>query len=206
MKKNKYKVIIPLIIIAAIPALFFIYIFFIGFDCGTSCKPYGFCRCHGIPITLKNTDCLGFKRYIDKCCINCSPIDNDNKENKNMTQAELNKEFKLKINEEIEIKEENIKVKFLDVIEDSRCPSDINCFWQGQAIILVNIYKDNKDLGNFSLITHSENKKSFDQYSIEFTNIDPYPKTTKGIEKSDYIITLVIKKNMSEENENFRIY
>ena len=56
--------------------------------------------------------------------------------------AELDVPFQLKINQTGFIKSENIKIFFLNVTEDSRCPSDVECIWPGQVTILINILKN----------------------------------------------------------------
>src|SRR5688500_11058174 len=37
-----------------------------------------------------------------------------------------------------------ITVKFLELIEDSRCPADVNCVWAGVARIKVQLRKNGK--------------------------------------------------------------
>ena len=119
----------------------------------------------------------------------------------NISENNLDEEFQLKIDEETLIKSENINIKFLDVIEDSRCSADANCVWPGQVIISINISKDNKDFGNFNLNTSIDTVEYFDQFSIEFIKIDPYRMyMMKEINKADYIATFIIKQNKSTEN------
>ena len=63
----------------------------------------------------------------------------------------LGAEFELKVNQEAVINSENIRIKFLEILEDSRCPRDVQCIWAGQIKILINIMKNNQDMGNFEL-------------------------------------------------------
>ena len=90
-------------------------------------------------------------------------------------------------------------IKFKEVVTDSRCPSDANCIWAGEAIIKVELYKD----GNFieekevkfsgtgnSRSLFSSNEKDFLAYSLS-----PYPKAANGrIEKKDYCLNLSLKQ------------
>src|SRR3972149_9754011 len=48
-------------------------------------------------------------------------------------EANLDSEFVLQIDQSAEIKSEELKITFLNVTSDSRCPSDVTCIWQGQA-------------------------------------------------------------------------
>ncbi|MEM7819315.1 MAG: hypothetical protein QXD48_00620 [Candidatus Aenigmatarchaeota archaeon] len=110
----------------------------------------------------------------------------------------LNNSFKLKIDQVAIIEGESIKIKFLNITEDSRCPSDVVCVWEGQTTVIVNIMKDNKNLGIFTLTSRSGHPdlaiKNFDRYSIRLIKVEPYPKTTQKIETSHYVITLNVSK------------
>jgi hypothetical protein len=111
-----------------------------------------------------------------------------------IVRADLGDPFQLKINQIGYIKSENIKIVFLNVTEDSRCPSDVDCIWPGQVTILINITKDNKDTGEYNLTLGTDFDeraiKEFDGYSIKLMIVDPYPISTQEIELTDYIITL----------------
>ena len=108
-------------------------------------------------------------------------------------------QFQLKINQTASLESDSIKVKFLNMTADSRCPSDVTCVWQGEAKIFVNIIKDNQDLGDFSLTSRAGDKdlaiQVFNGHSIQVTKIDPYPTKGKKISLSDYIATFVIIKS-----------
>jgi hypothetical protein len=86
---------------------------------------------------------------------------------------------------------QDLQIKIIN-LTDSRCPSDVTCVWQGQAKILVDINKGNQNLGNFSLILNDKNLKaqSFDHYSINLIEVNPYPISSNKTHLSDYDITL----------------
>src|SRR3989337_1626269 len=54
-------------------------------------------------------------------------------------EANLDSEFLLQVNQSAEIKSEDMKIIFLNVTSDSRCPSDVTCIWQGQAAIELDV-------------------------------------------------------------------
>jgi hypothetical protein len=115
-----------------------------------------------------------------------------------MIFTKLDSQFQFKINQVALIEYGNIKIKFLNVIQDSRCPSDVVCVRAGDVAILVNINKNNKNLGDFMLIVSPGNEdlaiEIFDGYSVKLIKVDPYPTTSKKIELSDYIATLIVNK------------
>lgn len=53
----------------------------------------------------------------------------------------------------------NLKIKFLNITEDSRCPSDVVCVWEGQATAVINIFKNDQNLGDFSLTSRAGRMK-----------------------------------------------
>jgi hypothetical protein len=123
---------------------------------------------------------------------------NPNQQQNRLIDADLNTQFQLKHNQTASIKPDNLEVRFLNVIEDSRCPSDVDCFWAGQITIVVNIVKNSQNLGNFQLTKVNTFKdlaiKNFDSYTINFLRAYPYPKSNQNIKTSDYVITLAISK------------
>ena len=73
-------------------------------------------------------------------------------------------------------KKSKIKIKFVSVVEDSRCPEGVNCIWAGNAKIKVLIsngmtskeYEMNSNLG--------PKGDSFDGWAIYLEDLLPYPK------------------------------
>lgn len=92
----------------------------------------------------------------------------------------------------------NIDVKFLNVTDDSRCPSDVTCIWQGKTTVIVNVVKSGQNIGNFSLTSGLGDKnatvKILDRYFLHITKIEPYPKSGTTISLSDYIATFELSK------------
>lgn len=104
-------------------------------------------------------------------------------------------QFQLKVNQTASLESDTVKVKFLNVISDSRCPTDVTCVWEGEAKIAVNIIKDGQDLGDFNLTNRAgQNNQVFDGHRIQITKIDPSPISDKKIALSDYVVTLTISK------------
>ncbi|MBI4979931.1 hypothetical protein HZC30_00060 [Candidatus Woesearchaeota archaeon] len=112
--------------------------------------------------------------------------------------ALLDNSFQLKINQTAFIESENLKIKFLNVTEDSRCPSDVVCVWGGQVTVVVNVLKNNKNRGDFNLTSRAAQGemaiKNLERDSIKLIKVEPYPKTTPKIELSDYNIILIVFK------------
>ena len=95
---------------------------------------------------------------------------------------------------------EEIDLEFVEVLEDSRCPANVNCIQAGKAVVLVNIYVN----GNIS----EERKLEF--HPSGFTNLNintlfntnglrikglnllPYPVAMTKTPKEAYFLDLAI--------------
>jgi hypothetical protein len=118
-------------------------------------------------------------------------------------EANLDSEFILQINQSAEIKSEDIKIIFLNITSDSRCPSDVTCIWQGQAGIELDVQKGEEESSiSLSIGGDSSPEESiFNAYLIQLVELSPYPISTKNIQPEDYTATIKITKYEELQNE-----
>lgn len=115
--------------------------------------------------------------------------------------------FDLKINQSALIESENIEVKFLRVLEDSRCPTNVNCVWSGQLIAEVAVTKNGKPVGTFDLnnieAIRNKDKKVFEDYALTLVKVEPgriyanfgTPNSTINDTKpEDYVLSFLLAK------------
>ena len=111
-------------------------------------------------------------------------------------KANLGQEFSLSMGQTVSIQGEELKLRFLEVIGDSRCPKDVTCVWQGQASCLVEITYSEL-LHKVTLIqpglSEEPSQIDFNDYLIKF-NLTPYPEAGKEIKKNDYRLRLVVTR------------
>jgi hypothetical protein len=104
--------------------------------------------------------------------------------------------FQLRIGQTAIIKSVGFELKFLNVVKDSRCPNDLNCFESGQIEIAVEIIVKDRSYGNLQMIHNASHENlriiKVNNYLIKFVKAEPYPKNTHRIKASDYVITLMI--------------
>ena len=74
---------------------------------------------------------------------------------------------------------ENASVKFIKVLEDSRCPKDVTCVWAGQAKLLVEVTETGKNPVQMELLFGGRQKKnilcSMNGYNLKGISVSPYP-------------------------------
>ena len=111
--------------------------------------------------------------------------------------ARLGKEFAIKAGEQLKIEGADFQVKFVDVPQDSRCPTGVNCVWAGNAEVTLNVSYD-KCTTNLTLNTNdspqTKQEEKAGDFRVKLIKLDPYPRSDKKIAASDYLATLVITK------------
>lgn len=75
-------------------------------------------------------------------------------------------------------------------INDSRCPSDVVCVWQGKADVTIEV--DSPLKGTITLNTFDNLTDTLGNYSFELKEVLPYPISTKTIDLEEYSVTLKI--------------
>jgi len=109
-------------------------------------------------------------------------------------EASLDEEFTLAIGQTASISSENLKIKFLDVPADSRCPSDVQCVWAGEVTCSFEITSDEStEQVEMTLpgLTDVSAGQTVGNYRYKFT-VEPYPESTKEIEKEAYRVKMRI--------------
>ncbi len=121
--------------------------------------------------------------------------------------AALDNSFQLEIGQTALIEPQGPIVEFVEVVEDSRCPTGVACVWAGRARILIKVSSSGDVLGfgiqeltlEAGLVDPANNSVQgvFDSYLFELVALDPYPGATdKGgdaqKEPPDYTATLIV--------------
>ncbi|WNG92541.1 hypothetical protein [Mycobacterium sp. ITM-2016-00318] len=94
----------------------------------------------------------------------------------------------------------DLSVRFSELLEDSRCPTEVECFWTGQARIAVIVHAIGRPSTTAYFNTNpapGENVESVraGDYAVELTSLEPYPRTPDDpIPFEDYRATLVVAR------------
>ncbi len=87
-------------------------------------------------------------------------------------------------------------LKFVSVIEDSRCPTDVDCVWAGNAKIEV-LITDKHGGSKKSVMNTTTGGPLGDQhngYAIYLTSLTPLPKSGKTINRRNYVATFNVTR------------
>ena len=109
--------------------------------------------------------------------------------------ARPGQEFNLEAGQSASIVGENLKIRFIEVTNDSRCPQGATCIWAGEAGCLVEITDSESSLSR-TLVQPGFSrpaKTDFKEYEITF-DLQPYPEVGKERQIKDYRLHLAISK------------
>jgi hypothetical protein len=103
--------------------------------------------------------------------------------------------FTIGVGQSARITGEDMIVKFIEVIGDSRCPQNVNCVWEGVASSHVTVTHEGV---SYKIVLnqpgHSEYaEESFIDYTFTYS-LNPYPREGEEITQDAYRLTLTITK------------
>jgi hypothetical protein len=116
------------------------------------------------------------------------------------SDRQLNKFFRLKVGQSVNIPSQNLTITFADVTEDSRCPADVQCVQAGQATALVQVEQAGEELDDASLTTLpgsilSEDSQMVGDYVVVMHSLRPYPSSAdEPIGEEDYVLIMMVAK------------
>lgn len=105
--------------------------------------------------------------------------------------------FELKMNQSVVIVDNDLKLTFTGVPEDSRCPKFTNCIQEGQVRItlsaaiagksqVVEFSRKPSDKGNTTV--------AVGKFKIQLYDVMPYPESGKKINLPDYTARMTVRK------------
>ena len=112
------------------------------------------------------------------------------------TMVALGQDFTLATGQSAELTGEDLTVKFIEVVEDSRCPKNVTCIWAGQVSCVLEV-RSGGSIERTVLtqpgLSQPSDGQEFRNYRIVF-DVSPYPEAGKEIKQGDYRLMLNIEK------------
>ena len=112
------------------------------------------------------------------------------------TQPNLGEPFQLRVGEQAVIEGVDLDVRFVELSNDSRCPSNalILCIWEGDAAIVVETSPKHGDALQHELHTNLEpTSVSVGFVRLTLQRLDPYPLGVEPIPSDQYLATFVVE-------------
>jgi len=108
-------------------------------------------------------------------------------------QVQPNREFDIASGQEAHVQGTPIVVSFRGVSNDSRCPTDVQCVWAGNAVVRLSLSQGEGPAIEVSLNSTLDPRiTKFAGYSIRLAGLKPAPNSGKPIPPGDYVATLEV--------------
>ena len=105
------------------------------------------------------------------------------------TAAKRPETMRVQINKEKRFAKGRLSIRFVELVEDSRCPTDTNCIWAGNAKIRIRVagYGRSQEL---TLDTNGQHQAATAEgYSIKLISLTPAPRSNIRINRNGYVAT-----------------
>ena len=106
---------------------------------------------------------------------------------------EMGESFTLQLEEAKTNKTEGLTVQWKALPEDSRCPKNTNCVWEGQARMTVLVNDEEVEV-----ILHAGHpgkaKAEAGGYVVKAEELEPYPDMNVDTQPEDYVLHLQVNK------------
>lgn len=94
-----------------------------------------------------------------------------------------------------------LEMAFLRVVQDSRCPLNVQCVWQGEAVVQFQAKSAEGGMGTFlaklpggGASVDSIPWSTWSDYRVRVLRLEPYPQGGVTTDSSAYRVTFVVKK------------
>ena len=109
--------------------------------------------------------------------------------------ASLDQPFALRVGQRATVAGAGVNVRFEEVASDSRCPSDVQCVWAGNAVVRAVLSQDRKAFGA-ELNTGTEPRSvRYLDYDVALVSLAPQPAAQgSAIPPSQYVATFRVTR------------
>ena len=112
------------------------------------------------------------------------------------TEVRLAEEFTLAPGESARIQGESLTLAFDSVTSDSRCPSNVNCVWEGDAVVAVTLTQPGRERATVELHTSGRFARTaaFGDFEVALVALAPQPREGSSISQAAYRGTLQVTR------------
>lgn len=87
-----------------------------------------------------------------------------------------------------------LKIAFVELVEDSRCPTDVDCVWAGNAKIKVKVTKGGRSkILDLEMVTNGV-APSFGGFRLKLKDLTPKLRSNVRINRNAYVATIEVTK------------
>lgn len=108
----------------------------------------------------------------------------------------LAERFTLAPGQTAEVEGTGLRVTFESVSADSRCPADVTCVWEGDAVVMVSVQATGSARLQHELHTSGRYPTEADagDYRVRLVEVAPAPRSGASPAPGDYRVTLLVSR------------
>jgi hypothetical protein len=89
-----------------------------------------------------------------------------------------------------------LRVRFLEVVSDSRCPADAVCIALGDAVAAFELRAEGQNIEvELAVVAPDDRAVEFEDFVVEFLALGPYPFSNQPIPPGDYRATIEVDRD-----------
>jgi hypothetical protein len=106
----------------------------------------------------------------------------------------LGREFTLAVGQSAVVGDTGLRLSLEGVSQDSRCPSDVQCVWEGDATVALAVAAAPGPRAEYELHTSGRYAREVEHgpYTVTLVRLAPVPKSGAVLEPSAYRATLLV--------------
>jgi hypothetical protein len=110
------------------------------------------------------------------------------------TRVPLDREFTLGIGQSVIVDDTGLRLSLRGVQNDSRCPVDVQCIWEGDAAVSVDVASSSAPGSTYDLHTSGrfQREVAHGGYRIALVRLDPVPRSGSTPAPADYRATFQV--------------
>ena len=105
--------------------------------------------------------------------------------------------FDLRVGQIAHVVRASLAIRVEAVLEDSRCPVDTTCVWEGDAVVRIRL--EAADGHGVTLELHTNPKSTqdgaFKDVRVRLVRVEPPRRDGSDIAAGDYVVTLVVSRS-----------
>lgn len=110
-------------------------------------------------------------------------------------QARQTQRVAVLINKQKTVVKNKLTIKFASLVEDSRCPTDVQCIQAGNAKIKIELSGGKNAAKTFEINTDDQPQIIvYGGYNVKLTDLTPQPASNIRINRNGYTATFVVTK------------
>jgi hypothetical protein len=111
-------------------------------------------------------------------------------------RVQLGREFTVSVGQSVLVGDTGLRVAVRAVANDSRCPTDVQCVWEGDATVAIEVTSTSGGSASFELHTSGRftREATHQAYRVALVRLDPSPHTGVTLTPSDYRVTFLVAR------------